>query len=349
MSGTAQIFPVVGSGVTFPNPMPTQDAADGTPGTAAPSLAIQVAGTDGTNLRAILTDTSGKAKVDLFGNAGATLDAAPGAAAPTNAVQIGGTDGTDIRAIATDTTGRVKVIGSLTNNNAAPAATEVGVLPAVANAAAPTWTEGDQVLESVDLAGNQRVVLNAETTKVIGTVNQGTSPWVSKDAADMSGTVPGTAPSSTTIVGEIYNSAAPVPTAGQTLPIQSDAYGNTFIRTSRRSLTVAQATTIASSTAVTTVLAAQAANVFADITDLIITVTPQSVTGVAGTATLSDGTNNYVFDIVDATVSGTVTALVMNLTTPLAAATAATAWTIALSNGTMTVHIVVNAILQKVS
>ena len=47
--------------------------------------------------------------------------------------------------------------GNLTNNNAAPAATNLGVLPALANAASPSWTEGDQVLESVDLTGRQRV------------------------------------------------------------------------------------------------------------------------------------------------------------------------------------------------
>lgn len=122
----------MGSNFNLPVPLPTQDVSDGTPGSTAPPTALQVAGSDGT----------------------------------------------DLRVIATDANGDVKVIGTLTHNNAAPAATEVGVLPALANAAAPTWTEGDQVLESVDLAGNQRVVLNAETTKVIGTVNQGTSPWV---------------------------------------------------------------------------------------------------------------------------------------------------------------------------
>jgi len=49
------------------------------------------------------------------------------------------------------------VVGNLTNNNAAPAANNMGVLPARANAAAPTWTEGDQVLMSVDLSGVQRM------------------------------------------------------------------------------------------------------------------------------------------------------------------------------------------------
>jgi hypothetical protein len=48
------------------------------------------------------------------------------------------------------------VVGNNTNNNAAPGATNVGALVALANAAAPTDTEGDQVLLSTDLAGNLR-------------------------------------------------------------------------------------------------------------------------------------------------------------------------------------------------
>lgn len=47
--------------------------------------------------------------------------------------------------------------GSLTNNNAAPGANNQGVLPAVANAAAPSYTEGYQVLLSTDLSGALRV------------------------------------------------------------------------------------------------------------------------------------------------------------------------------------------------
>lgn len=72
-------------------------------------------------------------------------------------------------------TGTVTVAGNLTNNNAAPAATEVGVLPARANAANPTWTEGDQVLESVDLSGNQRVLLNSWFGSTAPTVGSKTS------------------------------------------------------------------------------------------------------------------------------------------------------------------------------
>lgn len=59
-----------------------------------------------------------------------------------------------------------------------------------------------------------------------GSVTQGTVPWVTQDNADMTGTVPGTAPGFTLIVGEKYNASAPAPTTGQTLPLQSDANGN---------------------------------------------------------------------------------------------------------------------------
>ena len=62
------------------------------------------------------------------------------------------------RAVTNAGTFAVQAVGALTNNNAAPAATNIGALTALANAAAPTYTEGDQVLNSVDLSGHQRVV-----------------------------------------------------------------------------------------------------------------------------------------------------------------------------------------------
>lgn len=57
----------------------------------------------------------------------------------------------------TTITGSVTVAGAKTNNNAAPDGNNLGVLPALANASAPTWTEGDQVLLSENLAGMLRV------------------------------------------------------------------------------------------------------------------------------------------------------------------------------------------------
>ena len=43
--------------------MQTKDFADGTPGSAVPSVALQVGGSDGTNLRTVATDTSGRLKL----------------------------------------------------------------------------------------------------------------------------------------------------------------------------------------------------------------------------------------------------------------------------------------------
>ena len=49
------------------------------------------------------------------------------------------------------------IAGTKTNNNAAPGANNIGVLPALANSAAPSYTDGDQVLLSVDTTGALRV------------------------------------------------------------------------------------------------------------------------------------------------------------------------------------------------
>lgn len=61
--------------------------------------------------------------------------------------------------------------GTLTHNNAAPTANNVGVLPAVASTAAPTYTTGDQVLLSTDLAGNLRTLSSASPlSDLVGTL-----------------------------------------------------------------------------------------------------------------------------------------------------------------------------------
>ncbi len=49
------------------------------------------------------------------------------------------------------------VTGGKSNNAGAPSTTNLGVLPAIANAGAPSWSEGNQVGLSTDLAGNLRV------------------------------------------------------------------------------------------------------------------------------------------------------------------------------------------------
>jgi hypothetical protein len=54
--------------------------------------------------------------------------------------------------------GTWSVVGTKTSNNAAPGAANVGVLGAIATAAAPTLTEGNLVAHSMDLSGNTRVL-----------------------------------------------------------------------------------------------------------------------------------------------------------------------------------------------
>lgn len=132
----------------------------------------------------------------------------------------------------------VQAAGTLTNNSAAPSTNNIGALGFLANAADPTFTEGDLVTGSITLAGYQRVILHAETTKVIGTiniaasqtvavtntgtfvvqatlaaettkvigtVNQGTNPWVVSGAVTTSGTA--------TVIGTLTNNnAAPAAT-----------------------------------------------------------------------------------------------------------------------------------------
>lgn len=80
--------------------------------------------------------------------------------------------------------GTVTVAGAKSNNAVAPGATNLGTLPALANAAAPTWTEGNQVALSVDLTGALRVSGGSGGTQY----DQGTAT-TSTDKLTMAGAV----------------------------------------------------------------------------------------------------------------------------------------------------------------
>ncbi len=73
------VYPVTSATAT-----PTQDAADGTPGATAPAVALQVGGTDGTNLRALLTDTSGRLEINISSEGNANSSAATWNSTTTN-------------------------------------------------------------------------------------------------------------------------------------------------------------------------------------------------------------------------------------------------------------------------
>ena len=142
-----------------------------------------------------------------------------------------------------------------------------------------------------------------------------------------------------------YSTTAPTPTNGSGVPLQTDASGNLFVKPIRRSQTVAQTTTVSTATA-TTILAAQAAGIFADISQLVITVTSSS-TAAAFTVTLSDGTKSYIYDM---NVNAAVGCQQLNLqfNPPLPATTAATAWTLT-SSVAHTIHVTCEAVLQQAS
>jgi hypothetical protein len=187
-----------------------------------------------------------------------------------------------------------------------------------------TVTQGtaSNLLAKVDIVGNAGAVLDAVTTAATTPAN-----------------------ALATLVGNV--TTAPSLTTGQSVIAQCDYVGSTFVKPYRRSQTVAKSTAIAVTTA-TTVLAAQAAGIFADIATLIITAAGIT-TSVATTATLSDGTASYVFNF----IPGTATTAgenpqVYTFNPPLPATSAATAWTMTMSTGNA-VNITIVAVLQKAS
>jgi hypothetical protein len=68
------------------------------------------------------------------------------------------------------------VVGTKTNNSAAPGANNIGTLPAVATTAAPAYTNNDQVALSTDLSGNLRTTGAASLAGLVSTNNSSTTP-----------------------------------------------------------------------------------------------------------------------------------------------------------------------------
>lgn len=106
-------------------------------------------------------------------------------------------------------TNPVTVLGNKTNNSAAPGATNVGVLPCIATAAAPTYVEGNQVGCSTLLTGSTRVdVIAALPTgaNVIGALTANQSVNLAQVAG--TATVNGGLAGSLAIGGTAANNAA---------------------------------------------------------------------------------------------------------------------------------------------
>lgn len=303
--------------------------------------AIGVAGfekiTDGTNTAAVKAASTAAAAADPS----LVVALSPNSPVPTGTNTIGSvkvTDGTTVAGVIAGTTALKTDLSSVAGTatgTAAAGVQKVGIVGATGTALDSTAGVLDENIKNV--GGN------AVATAAAGVIKAGI---VGNTGATVDSTVgAGTAPTNQVVAGEIYNSSAPAPTTGQAMALQSDSSGSQFVNTSRRSNSVVQATTI-SATGATTILAAGAANHFRDITDLIISVTPQATTASSFTATLSDGTNSYIFDLVAPVTTATPkNPFVINFRTPLKATSAATAWTLNLS-ATNTVHVTVVAVDQ---
>jgi hypothetical protein len=260
------------------------------------------------------TAAAGVQKVGISGATAVTLDAANGASVPANGLLVGGgsvAGGTNFEALT------VKAASTA----AAATDTSLVVQPLVGSAVMSTAASG---VQKVGISGATAATLDSTTTVATTPAN-----GVAVTAANVT-----TAPSLAT---------------GQSVALQCDYQGSVYVKPYRRGQTAKQATTI-SATGATTILAAQASGIFADISTLIISTTPQATTASQFTFTLSDGTNSYIFDLIAqvTTANGTTPPLVLTFDPPLPATSAATAWTGNIS-ATNTVHVTVVAALQKAS
>jgi hypothetical protein len=320
------------------------------------NLRVTLAGSATTpfNLTQVAGTALGATAVTAFGTAPAAANV-PGV----NSSLFAGTTG--ITATGTslnvNLTNSLSIAGALTNNNAAPTATLLGVLPAIAETtyATVTYTTGDMVLPVTDLHG----ALNTDLQAVAGTGVSISAAGMQKVgiAGGANGTTidasiaAGTAPGNGLAILSVYNNTPPSLTTGQSVALQCDQNGSIFVKNTRRSETKALSTTISTTTA-TAIVTAPGAGLFADLSSLIITVTPQGVTGEAFTVTVSDGTNSFIYDMfTGVTATLAPTQINASFNPPIPATTANTAWTATVSTITTqpVIHVTTLVILQKAS
>jgi hypothetical protein len=155
---------------------PAEDYAQAS--TTSGENGVLIMGATTTSAPTYVTATSNPLSLDTSGNLRVTIDSSTSLqnvnVTEWNSVTLGsptayGTPPGAINVIGVNAfvSNTITVAGNLTNNNAAPAATNIGALVARANAAAPTWTEGDQVLLSEDLSGNLRVLATQAAIPVV--------------------------------------------------------------------------------------------------------------------------------------------------------------------------------------
>ena len=119
--------------------------------------------------------------------------------------------------------------GSATGGSAGTTSQLMG---GIYNTTLPTLTNGQQASLQLDSSGRLIVDLGTALpagSNNIGSVNQGTSPWLTKDSADGS-VSPGTAASFSQLAGGVYNSTPPTLTNGQQAALQVNSSGQLLIQ-----------------------------------------------------------------------------------------------------------------------
>ena len=141
---------------TTPSNLQGEVAGLAAAGSAPVGNPVQIGGSDGTNIRTLLTDTSGRQEV-----VGA---AASGAAVAGNPVLIAGSDGTDARSISTDASGHPVIVGDGTAGSPAGGVVSVqGVVGGTALPVSGTVTASGTVTSN---QGTANTVANAWPTEI---------------------------------------------------------------------------------------------------------------------------------------------------------------------------------------
>jgi hypothetical protein len=205
-------------------------------------------------------------------------------------------------------TGNFNVVGTKSNNGGVPGSTNLGTLPVVATAAAPSYTEGNQTALSTDLAGNLRTSTtiapnsSVNLTQIAGTaasVNNGTSDAGTLRvtvASDSTGTIIATQATAANlnaqVVGSVAHDAAdagnPVKVGGQARTTNPTSVGdgdrvNAIFDKAGRQLAVLEGprelktrgNVTLTTTTETTLIAAGGASVFHDMILLTVTSSDQ--------------------------------------------------------------------------
>ena len=154
---------------------------DAAPGSAIPTNAVMVGGTDGTDLRAILTDTSGRQEV-----VGAVAN---GLTVGGNPLLIAGSDGTSVRTVLTDSTGVQAVNVSKWDGAALAAPTNWGIAPSGTVIGGNVELFAGNSALVADGSGNLKVNLAAGNVVVAGIVGTSTVAVAGTSTVEVAGIV----------------------------------------------------------------------------------------------------------------------------------------------------------------